>query len=71
MSLKDKPFFASLPAEDIERAKRWYEEKLALNPDLDLGFGGLVYQTGGISMDDLPDAVGGDGQAHLGGFVVA
>ena len=49
MSLTTAPFFASLPAEDIERARRWYEEKLGLTPVMDLGFGGLVYQTGGTN----------------------
>ena len=33
MSLKDTPIFTSLPAHDIDRAKRWYEDKLGLDAD--------------------------------------
>lgn len=39
MSLTNAPMFASLPAHDIERARRWYEEKLGLTPMMDLGLG--------------------------------
>src|SRR5262245_50867320 len=46
MSLADAPFFASLPAHDIERAKRWYVEKLGLTPLMDLGVSGQLYRTG-------------------------
>ena len=47
MSLAAAPFFPSLPAKDLDRAKRWYEEKLGLTHVMDLGWGGLVYQSGG------------------------
>jgi len=36
MQLSDAPFITSLPAHDIERAVRWYEEKLGLTPIMDL-----------------------------------
>ncbi|MFE0463586.1 VOC family protein [Kitasatospora sp. NPDC058965] len=41
---------ATLPAGDIERARRWYEEKLGLTPVGTDPDGGLRYQTGGGTM---------------------
>jgi predicted enzyme related to lactoylglutathione lyase len=70
MSLKDKPMFASLPAHDIERAKRWYEEKLELTPMLDLGDGGLLYNTGGSQWLIYQTQAAGTGKQTVGGFVV-
>jgi predicted enzyme related to lactoylglutathione lyase len=70
MSLKDKPMFASLPAHDIERAKRWYEEKLELTPMLDLGDGGLLYNTGGSQWLIYQTPAAGTGKQTVGGFVV-
>jgi catechol 2,3-dioxygenase-like lactoylglutathione lyase family enzyme len=40
------PIFVSLAAADIERAKRWYAEKLDLTPAMDLGVAGLLYVSG-------------------------
>ena len=70
MSLKDKPMFASLPAHDIDRAKRWYEEKLELTPMLDLGDGGLLYNTGGSQWLIYQTPAAGTGKQTVGGFVV-
>ena len=47
MRLGDAPLIASLPAHDIERAKRWYDEKLGLTPIMDLGPAGQLYRSGG------------------------
>src|SRR5262249_7668248 len=41
------PIYPNLAASDIERAKRWYAEKLDLNPTVDLGNSGLLYMSGG------------------------
>jgi predicted enzyme related to lactoylglutathione lyase len=70
VSLKDKPMFASLPAHDIDRAKRWYEEKLELTPMLDLGDGGLLYNTGGSQWLIYQTPAAGTGKQTVGGFVV-
>jgi predicted enzyme related to lactoylglutathione lyase len=70
VSLKDKPMFASLPAHDINRAKRWYEEKLELTPMLDLGDGGLLYNTGGSQWLIYQTPAAGTGKQTVGGFVV-
>jgi catechol 2,3-dioxygenase-like lactoylglutathione lyase family enzyme len=39
------PIYASLPAADLERAKRFYTEKLGLTPESELP-GGLFYRCG-------------------------
>jgi catechol 2,3-dioxygenase-like lactoylglutathione lyase family enzyme len=70
MSLTDAPLFASLPAHDIERAKRWYEEKLGLTPILDLGVAGQLYQSGGIQWLIYQTPSAGTGKHTLGGWVV-
>jgi predicted enzyme related to lactoylglutathione lyase len=70
MSLKDAPLFASLPAHDIERAKRWYEEKLELTPMLDMGVAGLIYRTAGSQWLIYPTPAAGTGKQTVGGFVV-
>jgi catechol 2,3-dioxygenase-like lactoylglutathione lyase family enzyme len=71
MSLKDAPLFASLPAHDIERAKRWYAEKLDLTPIMDLGVAGQLYRTGGSQWLIYQTPSAGTGQHTLGGWVVA
>jgi catechol 2,3-dioxygenase-like lactoylglutathione lyase family enzyme len=40
--------FATIPAADIDRAKRWYEEKLGLRPTRE-NPAGISYETGGGS----------------------
>ncbi len=42
----NSPIYASLPAADLERAKRFYAEKLGLTPESELP-GGLWYRCGG------------------------
>jgi predicted enzyme related to lactoylglutathione lyase len=70
MSLKDAPLYASLPASDLDRAKRWYEEKLGLTPTMDLGVGGLLYRTGGSNFIVYPTPAAGTGKQTVAGFVV-
>ena len=43
--LTNSPIYASLPAADLERAKRFYAEKLGLTPESELP-GGLFYRCG-------------------------
>ena len=45
------PIAPTLPAADIERAKRWYQDKLGLRPSIELpGGAGLMYTAGGNPM---------------------
>ena len=48
MDLTHAPLFANIPAHDIERAMRWYDEKLGLRPVMDLGVSGQLYESGGV-----------------------
>ena len=43
--LTNSPIYPSLPAADLERAKRFYAEKLGLTPESELP-GGLFYRCG-------------------------
>lgn len=44
--LSDKSIMVSIPAQDQQRAKRFYAEKLGLQPYIESGFG-IYYETGG------------------------
>jgi catechol 2,3-dioxygenase-like lactoylglutathione lyase family enzyme len=44
--LANDPIYPSLPATDLERAKRFYADKLGLTPENELP-GGLLYRCGG------------------------
>ena len=70
MSLADAPFVATLPAHDIDRAKRWYEEKLGLTPLMDLGVSGQLYRTGGTLWLLYQTPSAGTGKHTLGGWTV-
>ena len=70
MSLQDAPTVASLPAHDIDRAMRWYEEKLGLTPMLDLGVGGQLYRSGGVQFIVYQTPFAGTGKHTLAGWVV-
>jgi len=70
MPLGDAPFIASLPAHDIERAKRWYQDKLGLAPIMDMGPAGQVYRTGGSLWTIYQTPSAGTGKHTLGGWLV-
>ena len=70
MALADAPLFANLPAHDIERARRWYEEKLGLTPIMDLGAAGQLYRTGGTLWLLYQTPSAGTGKHTLGSWVV-
>src|SRR6478736_295028 len=70
MTLADAPLIANLPAHDIERAMRWYEEKLDLTPIMDLGPGGQLYRTGGSLWLIYQTPSAGTGKHTLATFVV-
>ncbi len=50
----NSPIYASLPAADLERAKRFYAEKVGLTPESE-GAGG---HTGEVSKNRVPELVG-------------
>lgn len=68
--LDDAPIYSSIPARDIDRARRWYEEKLGLTPILDISPNGLVYKTSNTRFVVYPTEYAGTGKHTLAGWVV-
>ena len=44
--LQNSPMYAYIPASDIARARKFYEQKLGFKPKAELG-GGVIYEFGG------------------------
>lgn len=44
--LKITDSFATLPAQDVQRARKFYEQKLGLTPAMVMPDGGAIYKTG-------------------------
>jgi catechol 2,3-dioxygenase-like lactoylglutathione lyase family enzyme len=59
----------TLPAQDIERAKRFYEEKLGLTPESE-DPGGVHYRSGATMFDIYPTRFAGTAQHTLGAWMV-
>jgi catechol 2,3-dioxygenase-like lactoylglutathione lyase family enzyme len=59
----------TLPARDIERAKRWYAEKLGFEPESE-DPGGVHYRSGSTRFDIYPTQFAGTGKHTLGGWSV-
>jgi catechol 2,3-dioxygenase-like lactoylglutathione lyase family enzyme len=66
----DTPLHAVLPASDLERAKRWYSEKLGLEPTEEDQYGNVQYETGGTGFLLYQSAFAGTNQATAAGFRV-
>lgn len=63
------PLEPTLPASDFERAKRWYADKLGLQPKTDDEFG-AQYETGGSGFLLYPSEYAGTNKATAAGFNV-
>jgi catechol 2,3-dioxygenase-like lactoylglutathione lyase family enzyme len=68
--LENTPLSAALPASDLERAKRWYSEKLGLEPVEEDEYGGAHYETGGTHFLVFLTPFAGTNQATAAGFTV-
>jgi len=64
------PIRPSFPASDLERAKRWYSEKLHLAPVRELEYGDVEYETGGVRFLLYQTALAGTNEATAASFVV-
>jgi catechol 2,3-dioxygenase-like lactoylglutathione lyase family enzyme len=66
------PIAPTLPASDIERARRWYAEKLGLEPTMEIPGAGLVYPAGGSPMGFLlyPSEHAGTARNTAAGWLV-
>ncbi len=65
------PMHPVLPAADLERAKRWYAEKLGLEPVNVTEFGDLEYETGGGPFIVYQSEFAGTNKASAAGFKLA
>jgi catechol 2,3-dioxygenase-like lactoylglutathione lyase family enzyme len=70
MALSDARIAARLPAGDLERARRWYAEKLGLEPTEERP-GGLRYVVGGAEFAIYQSAGRADGSFTQLAFTVA
>lgn len=68
--LENAPIAASIPAKDIDRARRWYEEKLGLTPRHDISPNGLIYRTGGSTFSIYQTQYAGTGKHTIATWVV-
>jgi catechol 2,3-dioxygenase-like lactoylglutathione lyase family enzyme len=67
--LEGSEFVAALPAEDIERAKTWYREKLGLEP-VEEYEGAVIYRAGAGTLQIYPTQLAGIAQHTLGCWYV-
>ena len=68
--IENVPIRPSFPASDLERAKRWYSEKLGLDPVRELDYGDVEYQTGGVRFLIYQTELAGTNEATAASFVV-
>ncbi|MFL5757043.1 MAG: VOC family protein [Chloroflexota bacterium] len=61
--------YSKLPAQDVERAQRFYEEKLGLRPYKNV-HGHLYYEVGGVRFVIFPSKGQASGTADQLGFLV-
>jgi catechol 2,3-dioxygenase-like lactoylglutathione lyase family enzyme len=61
---------ATLPVADLDRARRWYSEKLGLEPTRELEGQGLMYEIGGSGFMLYPSEYAGTNKATAAGFEV-
>jgi catechol 2,3-dioxygenase-like lactoylglutathione lyase family enzyme len=65
----DRKATVMIPVTDLERAKRWYEEKLGLKPAEDMGEMGAAYKLGGGTLAFMyPTQYAGTAQNTMLGF---
>jgi predicted enzyme related to lactoylglutathione lyase len=69
MVLSDFSVYATLPAADLERARRFYEDKLGLKPG-DVSPAGVMYHVQGSGMYLYPSTFAGTNKATAAGFNV-
>jgi catechol 2,3-dioxygenase-like lactoylglutathione lyase family enzyme len=59
--------FATIPASDIARAKRWYQEKLGLKPSQETPAGAMYQLARGHRLPALSDRISGEGAEYPDG----
>jgi catechol 2,3-dioxygenase-like lactoylglutathione lyase family enzyme len=64
------PLHPVLPASDLDRAKRWYSDKLGLEPTSEDEYGGVHYEIGGGTFLVYLSEFAGTNKATAAGFRV-
>lgn len=64
------PMHPTLPASDLDRARKWYSDKLGLDPVEEDEYGGLHYETGGGIFLVYLSEFAGKNDATAAGFLV-
>jgi catechol 2,3-dioxygenase-like lactoylglutathione lyase family enzyme len=67
--LSDYPTYPTLPASDLARARKFYEESLGFKPVL-VSEGGVMYGARGTTLFVYPSSFAGTNQATAAGFQV-
>lgn len=65
----DFAVYPALPAADLERAKKWYRDKLGVAPAEEVPEG-LIYRTGGARWDLYPSEFAGTNQGTAATIIV-
>jgi predicted enzyme related to lactoylglutathione lyase len=68
--LKTAPIRAYIPASDVQRARRFYEDKIGLVPRLEFA-GGVIYECGGTEVFLYPTPNAGTSKASQAFWQVA
>jgi len=68
--LKTAPIRAYIPASDVQRARRFYEDKIGLVPKLEFA-GGVIYECGGTEVFLYPTPNAGTSKASQAFWHVA
>jgi predicted enzyme related to lactoylglutathione lyase len=66
--LSDLPVIATLPAANLERAKKFYAEKLGLTPEMATPDGGLYFKCKGSAFMVYPSQFAGTAKNTAAGF---
>lgn len=69
MIVNDAPVYATIAAEDLERAKAWYAQKLDLHPSVET-MGGAMYEVGGSRFFLFPTPAAGTAQNTVMSWLV-
>jgi catechol 2,3-dioxygenase-like lactoylglutathione lyase family enzyme len=67
--LRDRDFHASIPAKDLARTRRFYEDVLGLSVEREVP-AGITYRAGNTTFDLYETQYAGSAQHTLGGFLV-
>jgi catechol 2,3-dioxygenase-like lactoylglutathione lyase family enzyme len=69
VTLGERPYNATIPAKDLQAARRFYEDVLGLAVEREYD-GGIIFRSGSTRLDLYPTQYAGTAQHTLGGWEV-